>query len=125
MIEHPVSGERITFADDGVLDAWWPPGRARTPEHVHPKMEERWDVVAGHVIIKVGHETHAAGPGDTVVAPAGTPHVAFNGGDEEAHVRITMTPPLRWRAFVERLFAGEDPIGLLGEFPEEIAPPPR
>ncbi len=43
-----------------------------------------------------------------------------------SHVRITMTPPLRWREFIERLFA-TDPrdrralAGLLAEFPDEIA----
>jgi len=38
-------------------------------------------------------------------------------------LRIEMRPALRWSAFVERAFAGEDLRALLREFSREIAPP--
>ena len=40
-------------------------------------------------------------------------------------VRIEMRPALRWREFVERLFAngGKPEPGMLAEFGREIAPP--
>jgi mannose-6-phosphate isomerase-like protein (cupin superfamily) len=107
------------------MDAVWPrPGR-RTLPHVHPGMEERWEVVAGRARFRIGEEELEAGPGETVVAPPGTPHVAWNPTDGEVRLRIEMRPALRWEEFVERLFAGESPAALLSEFPREVAPPPR
>jgi quercetin dioxygenase-like cupin family protein len=127
-VENPATGERVTFVSYSpevlVMDSVWPrPGR-RTPEHVHPGMEERWQVVAGRARFRIAGEELEAGPGETVVAPAGTPHVAWNPTDAEVRVRIEMRPALRWQEFVERLCAGESPLTLLTEFPREIAPPP-
>jgi hypothetical protein len=41
-------------------------------------------------------------------------------------LRIEMRPALRWREFVERLFAngGAPEPGMLAEFGREVAPPP-
>lgn len=124
MIENPLTGERIEFVHDApellAIQAVWPPGRSRAPAHVHPEAEERWTVLAGRARFRIGDEEVEAGPGETVVAPAGTPHRAWNAGAAEARVRIELRPALRWREFVERLFAGEDPAALLAEFRREI-----
>jgi quercetin dioxygenase-like cupin family protein len=126
-VENPVTGERVTFVSSSpellVMESVWPrPGR-RTPEHVHPEMEERWRVIAGRAAFRIGAEELEAGPGETVVAPPGTPHVAWNPTGGEVRVRIEMRPALRWQELVERLCAGESPAALLSEFPSEIAPP--
>ena len=133
-IENAVTGERITFVttaadSDGELvamDAVWPrPGR-RAIEHVHPEAEERWEVTAGRAGFRIGGEELEAGPGEVVVAPAGTPHEAWNAGTGEARVRIELRPALRWEEFAERLFGGgDDPAALFAEFSREIALPPR
>ncbi len=47
MIVNPLTGERIRFVDEGTFEAGWPPRRRRVPEHVHPAMEERWEILAG------------------------------------------------------------------------------
>ena len=39
-------------------------------------------------------------------------------------LRIEMRPPLRWSSFTRRFFAGEDPLGLLREFADEVVLPP-
>jgi mannose-6-phosphate isomerase-like protein (cupin superfamily) len=131
-VENPATGERITFvqtaADTGgellvMDDVWTRPGH-RAAEHVHPEMEERWRVVEGRAAFRIGGEELVAGPGDDVVAPPGTPHVAWNPTDGEVRLQIEMRPALRWEEFVERLFSGESPADLLGEFSREIAPPP-
>jgi quercetin dioxygenase-like cupin family protein len=85
-------------------------------------MEERWHVVEGTAAFAIGDEPErTAGPGETVVAPPGTRHLAWNATDEPVRVRIEMRPALRWSAFVERLFGGgEDPAALLREFEREI-----
>jgi mannose-6-phosphate isomerase-like protein (cupin superfamily) len=131
-VENPATGERITFvrtaADTGgellvMDDVWTRPGH-RTPPHVHPEMEERWEVVSGRAAFRVGDEEVEAGPGETVVAPPGTPHVAWNPTADEVRLRIEMRPALRWEDFVVELFAGGDDAerlaGLLREFSREI-----
>lgn len=145
---NPISGEHIVFlrtaSDTGgellEMDAHWTrPGR-RTPEHRHPRMEERWEVIAGSACFRIGGVEQLSGPGDMAVAPPGVAHEAWSPGEEPAHVRIQMRPALRWEQFVERLFAlaneaharGRDApepaalLTLVREFPDEIAgPAPR
>jgi quercetin dioxygenase-like cupin family protein len=134
VIENPITGEQILFRrtaaeTDGELlemDDYWARTDHQTPEHVHPAMEERWDVIAGEVRFEIGGVTQTATAGDTVVAPPGTPHCACNVGPEPAHLRIQMRPALRWQEFVERLFALDasepDSVAtLMREFRSEIA----
>jgi quercetin dioxygenase-like cupin family protein len=144
---NPISGERVVFrrtAEDTAgelleMDVHWErPGR-RAPEHRHPQMEERWEVIAGNACFRIGGVEQTGGPGDTAVAPPGVTHEAWNPGEEPAHVRIQMRPALRWEQFVERLFAlatdaharGRDApepaslLALMVEFPSEIAGPAR
>lgn len=143
---NPITGERIVFrktaADtDGRLlemdDFWTQPGH-RAPEHVHPEMQERWEVIAGTASFRIAGNEWTAGPGEVVIAPPGVPHLAWNPTDEPVHLRIQMRPALRWEQFVERLFAlardchtdergMPDPtlmMEMLREFPREIAPVP-
>ena len=127
MIENPRTGERVEFTrDDGeVLEmelAWPRPGR-RAAEHVHPVMEERYEVLAGRAAFRIGGVEREAGPGEVVVVPPGTPHLAWNPTDDEVRLRVEMRPPLRWREFVERLFGGDDPAELLREYSREVTPP--
>jgi len=142
-IANPVTGERIRFvrtaADTGgellEIEDTWPVGR-RPPPHVHPEMEERWEVVTGVARVRIEGAEHELGPGDAVAAPAGAAHVAWNPGPERAVVTISFRPALRWEEFLERLFAlaeegRTDERGtpepealreLMTEFRREIAP---
>ena len=125
VIENPHTGERIEFVSEStellVMEAEWPgPGRRAVP-HAHPGMEERWTVLEGRAAFRIGGEESEAGEGETVVAAAGVVHEAWNPTGGPVRVRIEMRPALRWRAFVERLFIGEeDPRALLAEHREEI-----
>jgi mannose-6-phosphate isomerase-like protein (cupin superfamily) len=144
-IENPVTGERIAWirVEPEVLewdDVWTRPGHRVAP-HVHPEMEERWEVTAGRAAFRIGREGEAAdqllGVGESVAAPPGVPHVGWNPTDAEVRLRVTMTPPLRWAEVVERLFGWaaqgrtdetgtpepELLIGLLSAYAPEIAPP--
>jgi quercetin dioxygenase-like cupin family protein len=136
-IENPLTGERITFvrtaADTGgellELEATWTRRGMRTQEHVHPEMEERFEVLSGDARFRIAGEERSAGPGDVVTVPAGTRHVAWNPSDGEARLRLQFRPALRWEDFVDRLFtlARKDRMDalpqLMSEFPREIAPP--
>jgi quercetin dioxygenase-like cupin family protein len=143
---NPASGERIVFlqtaADtEGQLlemdDFWTRPGH-RTTEHIHPEMQERWEVITSSVCFRIAGVERIAGPGEVVTAPAGVPHMAWNPDTAPVHLRIQMRPALRWEQFIERLFAlardghtdergMPDPTlitELLCAFPREIAPAP-
>ena len=118
------------------MDNFWARADHQTPEHVHPAMEERWEVIAGSVLFEIGGVERTMGPGETLVAPPGTPHTARNIGEQPVHLRIQMRPALRWQEFVERLFTlstRDDGDGtreidadalaaLVAEFDREIAP---
>jgi mannose-6-phosphate isomerase-like protein (cupin superfamily) len=130
-VTNPASGERVTFvktaADTGgellELELVWPrPGR-RAPAHVHPEMEERYEVLEGAAAFRVGTEELTAGPGDVVTVPPGTTHVAWNPTEGAVRLRVEFRPALRWEEFVVRLFAGEPVPELMRGFAREIAPP--
>lgn len=124
MIENPRTGEQIRFelrtpAMLVMQSIWTRPGR-RAAAHIHPEMEERYDVLAGEAAFRIGTEERTAEAGETVIVPPGTPHLAWNPTTEPVRLRISMRPALRWAEFVERLFAGEDTATLLREFSREI-----
>lgn len=124
MIENSRTGERIVFEVRTpellvMRSSWTRPGR-RAAAHLHPVMEERYDVLAGQAAFRIGSIERTAVAGETVVVPPGTPHLAWNPTDGIVELRMTMRPALRWAEFVERLFAGGDPATLLREFRREI-----
>src|SRR3954471_357553 len=132
-VVNPRTGERVTFvkaaADTGgellELHLVWPrPGR-RAPAHVHPEMEERYEVLSGTAAFRIGGHEQTAGPGEVVTVPPGTTHLAWNPTGEPVHLKVEFRPALRWEEFVVRLFAGDPVPDLMREFAREIAPPPR
>jgi mannose-6-phosphate isomerase-like protein (cupin superfamily) len=139
-IENASTGERITWLTVGDTleweDVWARPGH-RAAAHVHPGMEERWEVLSGTAAFRIGGVEQTARPGDVVVAPAGATHEGWNPTDDEVVLRVTMTPALRWAEVVETIFgwardgktdANGVPetallLGLLRDYATEIAPP--
>ena len=117
-LENPASGERITLRQTSAetngallaIDLELPANR-RVPGglHVHPKQEERFEVVEGTMRFSMGRERIVAGPGEVVVVPAGVPHDFANAGDDEALVRVEVRPALK----MEQLF--ETAVGLAAE----------
>jgi quercetin dioxygenase-like cupin family protein len=127
MIENPRTGERIVFEVRTpellvMRSTWTRPGR-RAASHVHPVMEERYDVLAGEAAFRIDGVERVARAGETVVVSPGTPHLAWNPTDAAVELRITMRPALRWAEFVARLFAGGDPATLLRDYAAEIRLP--
>jgi mannose-6-phosphate isomerase-like protein (cupin superfamily) len=117
-LENPASGERITFRRTAAstrgellaVDLELPAGR-RVPGglHIHPKQEERFEVVEGTMRFRLGRKRIVAGPGDVVVVPPGKEHDFANAGDDDALVRVEVRPALR----MEQLF--ETAVGLAEE----------
>ena len=130
-VVNAATGERVTFvrtaADTGgellELELVWPRPGGRAPEHVHPGMEERYEVVSGTAAFRIDGEERTAGPGEVVAVPPGTRHLAWNPTQDEVRLRVEFRPALRWEEFVVRLFAGDEPVAdLMREFRREIAP---
>jgi len=128
LLVNPVTGEEVTVVAESpgvlVLEALWPrPGHRASP-HVHPKLEERFEVLEGRAGFLVGDAPERlASPGDVVLVPPGTTHLAWNAADGPTRVRMEFRPPGRWLEVIERLFAGEPSPTLLRDFPDELAPP--
>ena len=58
----------------------------RLPRHIHTNTEEAMVVLEGTLDAVVGRERMTIGPGDTVLAPAGTTHGFVNRSDEPARI---------------------------------------
>lgn len=76
------------------------PGGGVTP-HVHPTMEERFEVIAGRPEFLAGRRWNAAEPGETIVVPPGTRHAFRNRGGGVAHFACDATPPSTLQEFLE------------------------
>src|ERR1700755_2094137 len=93
IIEDPVLRQRLSFTrttdDDGSevlhIETWIDPGGGVTP-HIHPAMEERFEVIDGPVRFLSGRRWVSAGAGETAVVPAGTRHAYRNKSSAEAHM---------------------------------------
>jgi quercetin dioxygenase-like cupin family protein len=100
IVEDPVFRHRLRFTygtePDGqaavYVEMWIEPGGG-VPPHVHPAMTERFSVLDGRAEFLAGRSWTGAGPGETVVVPAGTRHAYRNRGVVVAHVRCVATPP--------------------------------
>ncbi len=124
MIENPRSGEQIDFLVDTpdllrMRSTWSRPGH-RAPPHLHPRMEEQFHVEEGWARFRVGGRVVDAVAGGSVVVPPGVVHLGWNPTQLPVTLIIEMRPALRWRAFTEMLFAGEDPDELLRAHGAEI-----
>ncbi|MEO6066252.1 MAG: cupin domain-containing protein [Lysobacterales bacterium] len=112
VLEHPITRERIVIRKasrdtDGELvqaDFYLQPGGFVAVEHIHPKQEERFEVISGTLRGRVAGKEFTGGPGDKVVVPAGTPHVWWNSGDVEMHVLVEVRPALKIETFFETFF---------------------
>ena len=131
-VVNPATGERVTFVktaadtDGELLELVlvWPRAGERAPAHVHPEMEERYEVLSGTAAFSIGGAPErTAGPGEVLAVPPGTTHRAWNPTEREVRLKVEFRPALRWEEFVVRLFAGEPVPQLMREFRREIAPP--
>ena len=97
VLRNPLTGEfaRVVehTADRAVADMIALPGGAVPGPHRHPVTEERFDVVAGRLGYRCGHERGELGPGESVTVPAGVVHDWWNAGAGNLRARVTVTPP--------------------------------
>jgi len=127
MIENLRSGERVEFVSETsealiMLTTWTRPGY-RATEHIHPGMEERFEVLEGRAAFVVDGVEVVATAGEVVIVRPGSRHLAWNPTDAPVRLKIEMRPGLRWAEFTRRFFQGDDPMQLLHEYNAEVVLP--
>ncbi len=112
-IENPLTGERITFlkttreTNGGLLrfEYLLPPGFS-IPEHVHPRQEERHEIVSGMLKGRVAGNERVYVEGQKVVGPADVPHAWRNPSEDEVLLIVSeLRPALRFEPLIEATFA--------------------
>ena len=111
-LRHPITGERIVWRQvardtHGALlqaDMFASPLASPAAAHVHPRQEERFEVVAGVLHVSIDGVETTLGPGDVAVVPPGTPHTWWNVDSAEAQMVVDFRPALRSEMFFETLF---------------------
>ena len=112
-IEAPTMGHRITWlthtaSTSGELlrfEFWMRAGASAPPLHVHPRQEERIEVVSGSVRSVSGGVERVLGPGETISSPPGELHTVRPAGADAALMIVEFRPALGFELFVERTFA--------------------
>jgi quercetin dioxygenase-like cupin family protein len=108
---NPVTGLRTVFRKTSqdtsveLLQVDWigEPGWTTGPDHVHPRQQERFEVLSGKLGLRVEGLERIHSAGDVIVAPAGSAHAAWNAGDDVVHVLVDFRPALRTETAFETL----------------------
>ncbi len=105
LVEDPVLKQRLGFqpSDDGEavrVEMWVDPGGG-VPPHIHPAMEERFEVLSGRMEFLAGRKWTSAGAGESATVPPGVRHAYRNRGEEPAHAVCHATPASSLQEFLE------------------------
>jgi quercetin dioxygenase-like cupin family protein len=110
IFEIPHTGERFTItkrpADTNaeLLEIEFVVREFFPPAHIHADLEERVEVIAGQARVRVGRKEWVAGPGETVVFPAGLAHGFRAEGEEMLRFRCEVVPPREMESLFETIF---------------------
>jgi mannose-6-phosphate isomerase-like protein (cupin superfamily) len=112
-IENPVTGERIVFRQTASstngealeYELFFRPRGFVAQQHLHPRQQERHEVLSGRLGLSVDGEERVLEPGDSVVVPAATSHRLVSFGEEQVHALFELKPALRSEVLIET-FAG-------------------
>jgi mannose-6-phosphate isomerase-like protein (cupin superfamily) len=99
LVEDPVLKQRYEFRRQGdtlIVEAWVDPGGGVTP-HIHPGMEEHFQVLDGEIEFLVGRKWVRT---DDALVPPGTRHAYRNPSGTTAHMITRVTPPLELEQFL-------------------------
>ena len=105
---NPATGEWITYTaiaedTDGrlVRFTWRKAPGGVIAEHIHPRQDEQFTILAGEAHLTLGGKDQVAGPGQTIVVPAGVPHSVANFGPAQIDGIVERRPALQAKEFHE------------------------
>jgi quercetin dioxygenase-like cupin family protein len=102
------------------MEASYGGGGGMPPEHLHPRQDERFEVLEGTIRAIIGGTGYRYRPGETFEVPAGTPHQM--GAEGPSRLRWEVRPALRTAEFFERLHGdGPDSARAAGSIAEFMA----
>lgn len=112
-IENPATGERLKWlvssAESGGelvrAELWVRPGGGARGQHLHRRSEERLQLLAGTMELRVGRSRRLLRAGDRATIPAGLPHGWRNAGPEELHLIVELDAPRQFEQLTEALCA--------------------
>ena len=113
VIENPVTGERLLFLETSketngeyvLVECTVQPNGFVAAAHMHPQQTERFEIEEGRLGFRLDGADLVAGPGDTVVVPAGSSHKFWNLGETEARFVCEVRPALQFERLLETMFA--------------------
>jgi quercetin dioxygenase-like cupin family protein len=111
-IEHPLSGEQITFLETAAttggdllkLSIEMAPGGILGAAHVHPRAQEEFEVLSGRIQLKTSGKTRVADAGERISVPRGADHIWGNPFDDPATIAVALRPALKMETFFETVF---------------------
>lgn len=91
----PGTSLRVLVHDDQALEleATYAPGGTPPPAHFHPEQDERFEVLAGAMHVRLDGRDCTIGEADVLEVPRGTVHQMWNEGAEPAAMRWRRSPP--------------------------------
>ena len=113
VIDNPVTGERLRFLETSeetngeyvLVECTVQPNGFVAAAHVHPHQTERFEIEAGLVGFRLDGADVLAGPGESVVVPAGSSHRFWNAGETEARFVCEVRPALAFERLLQTMFA--------------------
>lgn len=103
----PTESVTVTESTPEVLevDAEYAPGTDEPPKHFHPAQDERFEVLAGTLRVRVDGEERSLEPGQTIEIRRGAVHQMWNPGSEPARVVWETRPRGRTEQWFEAIDA--------------------
>jgi quercetin dioxygenase-like cupin family protein len=93
------------------VEAVYGPGGSPPPPHLHPEQDEHFEVLAGHLHVRLDGEERTLAAGDALDIPRRTKHQMWNPSGAEARVLWRTSPAGRteqWFRAVDRLIREND-----------------
>jgi quercetin dioxygenase-like cupin family protein len=110
IVEDPIHGYSVRFdqigsdTEAGKLHFTAEPKASGPPAHIHPRSYERFEVVSGAVMLKLGRGKRVVEAGEQVSVPPGASHTWHNHTDEPAVVLVEMDPGLTFALFLDEWY---------------------
>jgi mannose-6-phosphate isomerase-like protein (cupin superfamily) len=112
VLENPTTGERLVFLQtaaetNGELleyEIEYVPSGFSARDHLHPRQEERHEVLEGSLGLVVDGRDQRLEPGDAVTVPANTQHRIYKTQDAPIRARFALKPSLDQEVLLETLF---------------------